>query len=35
MAFLLTESQVVDEKMLMLVNDLLASGEVPGALAVH
>lgn len=34
-AFLLTESQVVDEKMLVLVNDLLASGEVPGGLAVH
>ena len=29
-AFLLTESQIVDERMLVLVNDLLASGEVPG-----
>lgn len=29
-AFLLTESQLVDERMLVLVNDLLASGEVPG-----
>lgn len=34
MVFLLTESQVVDENMLVLVNDLLASGEVPGGLAV-
>merc|ERR1712100_426185 len=28
--FLLTDAQVPDEKFLVLINDLLASGEIPG-----
>jgi len=31
--FLLTDSQIVDEKMLVFVNDLLASGEIPDLFA--
>ena len=31
--FLLTDSQIADEKFLVLVNDLLASGEIPGLYA--
>ena len=33
MTFLMTDSQVADEKFLVLVNDLLASGEIPGLFA--
>ena len=28
--FLMTDAQVADEKFLVLINDLLASGEIPG-----
>jgi dynein heavy chain len=31
--FLFTDSQVVDERMLVYVNDLLASGEIPDLFA--
>ena len=31
--FLMTDAQVADEKFLVLINDLLASGEIPGLLA--
>ena len=31
--FLMTDSQVADEKFLVLINDLLASGEIPGLFA--
>ncbi len=31
--FLLTDAQVPDEKFLVLINDLLASGEIPGLFA--
>lgn len=30
MVFLLTDSQIADEKFLVLINDLLASGDIPG-----
>ena len=33
MVFLMTDSQVADEKFLVLINDLLASGEIPGLFA--
>ena len=33
MVFLLTDAQVPDEKFLVLINDLLASGEIPGLFA--
>lgn len=31
--FLMTDSQVADEKFLVLINDMLASGEIPGLFA--
>ena len=31
--FLMTDSQVADERFLVLINDLLASGEIPGLFA--
>ena len=33
MVFLLTDAQVPDEKFLVLINDLLASGEIPDLFA--
>ena len=33
MLFLFTDTQIVDEKMLVYVNDLLASGEIPDLFA--